>query len=452
MGTTHGWAEVGAQRKREIIAAIASGEATAGPAHVELDLTDRCNVACYFCNQQDLRTKEQLPLDTITGLLDELVASGLKSVRLSGGGDPLFHKQIVEVLDNLAARGVVIDNLTTNGMALLPEIAERLVANGCREVIFSLNAADGADYHRMMQVKPASFERVVANAQQLIERRGGGSLPFVTVQFLIDRVNHTRIADMYAVGRSIGADRIAMNLVLEVPNERVDPNLVLKPEDWGAMEGQFTEVLERDREAGVLQLFFPVAEWNEQIERIKARLGGSPAIPFTTAASFQEANNQCFFAWYSATITGNGNLYPCCMLLRPGYPALGNVKDGPFRSHWHGAAFSRLRHEMREVFLHGGKLFYRKKRFQYLAPECVKAHHCGLKSMYFRGDEEFYGELGRALEATRAREVGWLKGGRPFVRAAERLAFRIGVPLRARLGRWKRGLKRLMISGAWEPN
>src|SRR5258708_2959899 len=159
MRGTHGWAEVDRERKREIIDAIVSGGPTRGPVHAELDLTDRCNIACYFCNQQDLRTKEQIPLKRTTELIDELAGNGLRSVRLSGGGDPLFHREIDEVLEHLALRGIVVDNLTTNGVALTPAIAQYLVRNKAREVIFSLNAADPADYARMMKVKGALFDK-----------------------------------------------------------------------------------------------------------------------------------------------------------------------------------------------------------------------------------------------------------------------------------------------------
>src|SRR5688572_29462993 len=138
MRGTHGWAEVSRERKREIIEAIAANRATRGPVHVELDLTDRCNVACYFCNQQDLRTKESIPQPKLTDLIDELAANGLKSVRLSGGGDPLFHRDVLNVMDHLALRNVIIDNVTTNGVALTNEVATRLVKGKAREVIFSL--------------------------------------------------------------------------------------------------------------------------------------------------------------------------------------------------------------------------------------------------------------------------------------------------------------------------
>ena len=114
---TLGWDQISRERKQELIAAVVSGAATRGPVHVDLDLTDRCNVACYFCNQQDTRTKEQIPLQRAVDLIDELVGTGLRSVRLAGGGDPLFHREVVDVIDHLAARDVVIDNITTNGVA-----------------------------------------------------------------------------------------------------------------------------------------------------------------------------------------------------------------------------------------------------------------------------------------------------------------------------------------------
>src|SRR5262249_20297223 len=158
MASSHGWAEIEEARKREILQGIRDGAATRSPVHAELDLTDRCNVDCYFCNQQDVRTTEQIPLDRVLEIVDDLKAGGLKSVRRSGGGDPLAYRGITSVLEHLEQRDVVIDNLTTNAALLSAEVAELLVRPGrCREVLCSLNAVDAADYQRMMRVKPATF-------------------------------------------------------------------------------------------------------------------------------------------------------------------------------------------------------------------------------------------------------------------------------------------------------
>ena len=405
MRGSHGWNEVSRERKREIIDAIVSGTATRGPVHAELDLTDRCNVDCYFCNQQDVRTKEQLPLKRAVDLIDELAETGLRSVRLSGGGDPLFHREIIPVLDHLAARGIIVDNVTTNGLALTADIATRLVQSKAREVIFSLNAADAADYGRMMQVKPAIFDKVTANIRNLIATRGDSMYPSVVVQFLLDRTNFHRMVEMYELGRSLAPDRVAISVILEIPRDRIDHDILVRPEDAEAAEPLIEEIIRRDKGVGLLQLDFAVAQWNVVLARVRERLGAVPTNMYPTAPSFQPKNGGCFFAWYTAAITGNGDIRPCCLLLNPDVKPLGNVNKSSFAEQWNGPEFTKMREEMRNVLLLNSDVTYTPERFQILKPQCVQDGLCWLKNMYFRADEEFYAELGARLDEVRRTEA-----------------------------------------------
>lgn len=409
MRGTHGWAEISRERKREIVEAIAANRVTRGPVHVELDLTDRCNVACYFCNQQDLRTKESIPQPKLIDLIDELAENGLKSVRLSGGGDPLFHRDVLRVMDHLATRDVVIDNLTTNGVALTADVATRLVQNKAREVVFSLNAVDATDYARMMKVKPALFDKVLENIRALVAVRGDSIHPSIVVQFLIDKMNAHRLVDMYELGRSLGPDRIAFNPVTRIPLARIDPAVLLEPDDRDAAEPLIEEILRRDRDAGLLQIDFAVAGWNETIYAVRQRLGAPAHNQYATAPSFKEENGGCFFAWYTAAITGNGDIRPCCLLLDPTVKPLGNIHHGKsFAEHWNGPTFVRMREEMREVLLMKQRAPYSPSRFKILKEQCVTEGLCWLKNMYFRGDTEFYAELGQKLQEARKNEIRWL--------------------------------------------
>jgi MoaA/NifB/PqqE/SkfB family radical SAM enzyme len=406
MRGTHGWAEVSRERKREVIAAIVANRPTRGPVHVELDLTDRCNIACYFCNQQDLRTKESIPVPKLTELIDEMSANGLKSVRLSGGGDPLFHRDVLTAIDHLEARGVIIDNLTTNAVALTPEIAKRLVDNKAREVQVSINTADAEDYARMMKVKPALFDKVVENTRRLVEIRGDSIYPSIVLQFLLDRTNLPRLVEMYELGRSLGVDRIAINPVIEIPLDRIDDAVLLKRDDRHAAEPLIEEILRRDKDAGLLQIDFAIRDWNQMIHEVRLRLGVLPDNAYPTASSFRVENGGCFFAWYTAAITGNGDIRPCCLLLNPDVKPLGNVHETKtFTEQWNGPAFAKMREEMREVLLMKGKVPFSPKRFEILKQPCVTDGLCWLKNMYFRADEEFYAELDRELETMRKQEI-----------------------------------------------
>ncbi len=404
-GTSHGWALVEATRKRELIRAVAGGAPTPGPVHAELDLTDRCNVACYFCNQQDTRSKIQIPLERARDLIDEMTARGLRSVRLSGGGDPLHHKQIGDVLDHLAARGVTIDNLTTNGVSLTPGIADRLIAHGAREVNVSLNAVDADDYHRMMQVKPALFDRVLDNVRELLRRRGEAELPVVTVQFLLDRDNAERVVEMADLALALPCDRIVVSTVHQIANQRVDPALLLGPEDSARLRPVFDELFRRDLGGAELEVNLSFRGLGPMVDAARRAGGAAEPVPFATAPSFRAEDGGCFFAWYSTAITGNGNVYPCCQLIQPDGPVLGNVLDGGFAEVWEGERYATLRHEMREVLLDGADREHDPARFRVLDKVCHEPGLCWLKNIYFRGDDAFYAELHEALETRRASRV-----------------------------------------------
>lgn len=112
-------------------------------------------------------------------------------------------------------------------------------------------------------------------------------------------------------------------------------------------------------------------------------------------------------------------------------PTLGSVADSSFGEQWNGARYTRLREEMREVFLTRSHVPYSRARFKLLEPFCVEPRKCFLKNMYFAHDEEFYGDLREALERVRAREVGWIGTPKMMLRQAE--AF---VGSRPRLRRW----------------
>jgi MoaA/NifB/PqqE/SkfB family radical SAM enzyme len=397
---------VSGERKRELIRAVLAGEATAGPLHAELDVTDRCNVACYFCNQQDTRSALQIPFDRLTALIDELASRGLASVRLSGGGDPLHYKGILAVLDHLARRGVVVDNLTTNAAALTDEVADRLIAHRAREVNVSLNAADGADYRRMMQVKPAIFDRVLENTRRLVARRGAEPLPVVTVQFLLDKENAHRAVEMDELARSLGGDRVVVSAVQQIPHERVAPALLLGPEDGERLLPVFAELFRRRPGDERLEVNLDGRGLGEMVREARRRAGSAETVPFPTAPTFRDEDGGCFFAWYSTAITGNGDVYPCCQLIRPEGPVLGNALAGEgFDAVWRGESYRRLRGEMREVVLDGADRDHPAERFEILPAVCREPGLCWLKNVYFRADEAFYRELRAALAPERRRRA-----------------------------------------------
>jgi hypothetical protein len=262
----------------------------------------------------------------------------------------------------------------------------------------------------MMKVKPALFDKVLDNIRNLVAVRGDSIYPSIVIQFLIDQKNLSRIVDMYDLGRSLGVDRVAINAVLEIPMDRIDRQVLLTPNDRYAAEPLVEEILRRDRDAGILQIDFAIAGWNEMLQGVRQRVDTPAHNMYPIAKSFKQENGGCFFAWYTAAITGNGDIRPCCLLLNPTVKPLGNVHDGKFADHWNGPEFAKMRDEMREVMLMKNRIPYSEGRFEILKQPCVTDGLCWLKNMYFRADEEFYAELDEKMEAVRKKEIRFVFG------------------------------------------
>lgn len=92
------------------------------PQSLQLAPTDICNLSCTFCSVQD-RNKgkdkpDELELEEIKGIIRSLYKfNSLKSVEITGGGDPTMYKDINPLIEFLDKEGLEI-GLITNGVAI----------------------------------------------------------------------------------------------------------------------------------------------------------------------------------------------------------------------------------------------------------------------------------------------------------------------------------------------
>ncbi|HEX4496295.1 MAG TPA: radical SAM protein, partial [Thermoanaerobaculia bacterium] len=93
-----GWDHLTPEDKAAILKGIEDGVAYGGPYHVEFHPQDRCNIDCFFCSTASLRGKDEIPLLRLEEMLGELKEMGTRAIRLSGGGEPLFHRKIHDFL------------------------------------------------------------------------------------------------------------------------------------------------------------------------------------------------------------------------------------------------------------------------------------------------------------------------------------------------------------------
>ena len=90
------------------------------PIHAQIIPTNQCNLHCSFCSYSDRDKTKSLSLNQVKWILDVLHQRKSESLTWTGGGEPLLHKDLNEMLrysqkkgfkSGLVSNGTVIDRL-----------------------------------------------------------------------------------------------------------------------------------------------------------------------------------------------------------------------------------------------------------------------------------------------------------------------------------------------------
>ncbi len=174
----------------------------APPMAIVAELTHRCPLQCPYCANPLTLTRAAGELDTETwcAVLAQAAALGVLHIHFSGG-EPLARRDITTLVAHAAALELYT-NLITSGIGLDEARAAELAAAGLDHVQLSFQDSDPAENDRMAGY-PGSFAKKLTAAAATLR----ANLP-LTANFVVTRANTSRVADMIALGVSLGATRI----------------------------------------------------------------------------------------------------------------------------------------------------------------------------------------------------------------------------------------------------
>lgn len=87
------------------------------PHHLQLNLTNQCQLSCPYCSCAARERSQVQNTVKLARDIASLKARGLRSVTITGGGEPLLHPQFAEIIALLRGHGLKI-GLVTNGIAI----------------------------------------------------------------------------------------------------------------------------------------------------------------------------------------------------------------------------------------------------------------------------------------------------------------------------------------------
>lgn len=99
------------------------GKKLSAPDKIHLMITNRCNFSCEGCYSHDI-TGSNLKKNQLKNLIDHLSLMKVFQIAI-GGGEPLIHEDILEIIHYAHKKGI-LPNITTNGSYLTNEMASIL--------------------------------------------------------------------------------------------------------------------------------------------------------------------------------------------------------------------------------------------------------------------------------------------------------------------------------------
>lgn len=403
----HGWDKLHQHERRNILNGIRDGAIYNSPYHAEFSPTDACNYECFFCNSAFVDRSKRLPWDLLERTLRDLIAGGLKSIRLAGGGEPLIYPEVENILDLCLENRIGISNITTNAFKLSPKIAEKILKLDTTEIIVSFNDVDPERYALTNGTTERAFHVVQDNIRYLLDQRLrlGLTRPKIVQQFFLWKGNYEQIERAYDMAVELGVDNIYIRDMYGIAPEKVmnDAELHIAGENM-------KRLIERDKERGILIVGFSneriLQEQKTHGDQYGDHVDGSRRVPLWRS-EHPTRSEYCYIAWYSTVIRGNGEVFPCCMLsATPGYTPLGNIKKTPFMEIWNGANYAKLRSELREFAMNEG-------RFDSGKEHCFTYEFCSMRDacpfVKSLASPEFYTEVLGELEGERRKPANRIR-------------------------------------------
>ena len=225
------------------------------PLHIQVSLTNVCNLRCSFCSCANRDSSLSLPAQELCRTLDRYYSKGCRAITITGGGEPTLHPDFLLLTAHMRGLGLSL-GLVTNGL--------------------TLEKTYGLEGYRWIRVSCGDDRDTQALSRAL--RRVAPSTPSVdwAVSYVLSRRPDW--------DKLISISHLARDL--RFTHVRVVPDLL----DLECTETLLPEAVTRLRSAG--------AYW--------------PGIIVQPRQNHEQGDRFCRISLLKPQIGSDGNIYPCC--------------------------------------------------------------------------------------------------------------------------------------------
>lgn len=306
-----------------------------GPEYVVIDLTNKCNCRCYGCwiyshnitptrEEKEVR-KRTIPSKAVFSFIDSLAKLKTQEVRITGGGEPFLHPDIIPIIKYIKDKHLRCD-LTTNFSLVTKEKADALLEAEIDNLTISLWAGDAESY---VQTHPTQtknmFEKIERTLSYFLSHRKKTK---VTLANVLSNKNYDAVDSMLSFAKRVGVDDVYFTLLDPIPGKT--DQFLLNDEQQQTLVKRFQDIKQH-----IDSYPFHI----DNIDNILRRISSAEVTEGNYDKNIVKHLN-CFAGFTFARILANGDVCPCCKSVSI---VMGNIVKTPFHKIWNSPQYREFR-------------------------------------------------------------------------------------------------------------
>jgi len=267
------------------------------PITVEIDLTDKCNLACKHCagSFYDTKPKNELSLRQAVSIIGQLRECHVRGLIFTGGGEPTLNPALPDAIGYAKELGLDVA-LITNGIKI-GKIASSII-NKCSWVRVSLDASNPVDYKEFKG--KWAFSDAVEGIKSLVDaKRSKKSSCTIGVGYLTSMDSAEGMVRATKLCKTLGVDYIQFR-PFRIRGERIEP-----------LVGYATVLSEQTKKFMVL---YSESQYKRSLE--------------------PRGYDKCYGQQFATTICADYKCYVCCHLRHNPKYCLGDLNIHSFAEIW----------------------------------------------------------------------------------------------------------------------
>lgn len=304
-------------KEKNIMSEIKKGKLLS-PEKVMISPTDACNLRCKTCWRLEKegcdKIKDELTLKEIEDILKECKKLDVKTIDLTGGGEPFYRKTIFEIISKVKKYGFEA-TLTTNGTLLNKKKIEKIINLGLGDICFSIESNEER-INDALRGK-GTYKKVVKAIKTLNELKKDLEKPIVRIATVITNKNYKHLGSLIDFASENKISAINFSVMIEW---KINKELTMKKEK------DYTKILK---------------ELNARIKdkKIYSNLG----LIIKYGLFEHNPPEFCFAPWEMIFINSNGEVLACCTLASYHENVIGNIKEQSLSEIWRGERMNKFR-------------------------------------------------------------------------------------------------------------